>query len=82
MKSLIAVASALVAAAAAHAGIYNDATGDLFDNSMPNLDIQSVQHDSMTGHWLLPLLVGGGPAADCSSADAGADAAAGKSLHR
>ena len=43
MKSLIAVASALVAAAAAHAGIYNDATGDLFDNSMPNLDIQSVQ---------------------------------------
>ena len=46
------------------------------------LDIKSVQHDSMTGHWLLPLLVGGGPAADCSSADAGADAAAGKSLHR
>jgi MYXO-CTERM domain-containing protein len=43
MKSLIALGSALIVAGAANAAVYNDATGDLFDNSMTNLDIQSVQ---------------------------------------
>jgi hypothetical protein len=34
------------------------------------LDIKSIQHDSMTGHWLLPLLGGsGGVAAGAGDAE-------------
>lgn len=44
MKSLIASAcSCLCLATAANAGVYNDATFDLFDNGFDNLDISSVE---------------------------------------
>ncbi len=45
MKNLIATASALLVASAAHAGMgasYSDATFDLFDNGFANLDITGV----------------------------------------
>jgi MYXO-CTERM domain-containing protein len=45
MKNLITTASALLIASAAHAGIfgsYSDATDDLFDNGLGNLDISGV----------------------------------------
>jgi MYXO-CTERM domain-containing protein len=40
--SVLAIPSALSLAAAAHAGVYSDATFDLFDNGLDNLDISSV----------------------------------------
>ena len=42
MKTLIASSAALLVAATASAGVYTDATFDLFDNGFDNLDISSV----------------------------------------